>query len=133
MIITSILSKDVTLSVQLDYIGSALQAVPTLPSQRYLNILQKGAKHSGLAQEYQDYLALLDYYQPGQCGQHVGAFFVSNLFGKPVRHIIWRVLPNLKNARAIFLFHLILSRIALSMWLLHDYIMEPILGSGRHN
>lgn len=119
--------------MQLDYIGSALQAVPALPSLRYLNVLQKGAKHSGLAQEYQDYLALLDYYQPVQRGQHVGAFFMSNFFGKPLRHIIWRVLPSLKNARAIFLFHLTFSWIALSMWLLHDYIMEPILGSGRHN
>ena len=123
----------VTLPVHLSIGRHALQDVPALPSQRYLNILQKGAKHSGLAQEYQDYLALLENYQPVQRGQHVGAFLVSNLFGKPLRYLIWRVLPSLKNKKAIFLFHWTFSWIVLSMWLLHDYILEPFLGSGRHN
>lgn len=110
-----------------------LQAVPSLPSKRYLQILQKGAKHSGLAQEYQDYLALLDYYRPASRGQHLGAWLTNHILGTPLRYLIMQVLPSLKNPVFIALFHSLFAWSLRTMWLLHHYIMEPVLGSGRHN
>ena len=107
--------------------------MPSLPSKRYLQILQKGGKHSELAQEYQDYLASLEHYQALTYGQQVGAFFLHFCFGKPLMFVLRHVLPRLKVPILTRLFHMALSRLMVCIWLLHDYVAEPILGSGRHN
>ena len=66
------------------YGNLCMQAVPALPSQRYLQILQKGAKHNGLAEEYQIYLQALQHYEPSTRGQQLGGFIIRNTFGRPL-------------------------------------------------
>ena len=107
--------------------------MPSLPSKRYLQILQNGGKHSELAQEYQDFLASLEHYRALTIGQQLGAFFLHFCLGKPMMFMLRRVLPGVKVPLLATLFHMTLSRLMVGVWLLHDYVAEPILGSGRHN
>lgn len=103
-----------------------------LPSERYLRILQKGAKHSHLASEYQVYLQALQPYQASKLGQRTGRFLVHNIFGRPLKLLVLNVLPQLQNKFLIWLTHQTFEKVLLLVWFLHDHLMEPALGSGRH-
>lgn len=109
-----------------------VQKEPALPSERYLKILQKGAKHSQLASEYQVYLHALQHYHASKPGQRIGRSLMSNVFGRPLKFLVLRVLPTVHNKFLVWTIHHIFERMLLLMWLLHDYLLEPILGSGRH-
>ena len=110
-----------------------LQVEPALPSERYLKILQKGAKQHNLSAEYQVYLQALQHYQPSSRGQLAGRWVVLNTFGRPLKFFLLRIMPNVKNPFATWLTHEVLANYILVMWWLHDCIMEPALGSGRHH
>lgn len=110
-----------------------LQVEPALPSERYLKILQKGAKQHNLSGEYQVYLQALQYYQPSSRGQLAGRWIVLNTFGRALKLFMIHVMPKVKNSFACWLTHEVLANYILVMWWLHDYIMEPALGSGRHH
>ena len=109
-----------------------MQVQPALPSLRYLTILQKGAKHSNLSSEYQVYLHALQPYQATKLGQRVGGWIVMNTFGRPLKTLAMHILPRVKNEFLIWLVHEVFANIQLLMWWVHDYILEPTLGSGRH-
>ncbi|DBA92029.1 TPA: hypothetical protein ACH3X2_003910 [Trebouxia sp. C0005] len=109
------------------------QVEPALPSERYLKILQKGAKQHNLSGEYQVYLQALQHYQPSSRGQLVGRWIVLNTFGRALKFFMIRIMPKVKNPFASWLTHEVLANYILVMWWLHDYIMEPALGSGRHH
>ena len=110
-----------------------LQVEPALPSERYLKILQKGAKQHNLSGEYQVYLQALQHYQPSSRGQLAGRWIVLNTFGRALKFFMMRIMPKVKNPFACWLTHEVLANYILVMWWLHDYIMEPALGSGRHH
>ena len=110
-----------------------LQVEPALPSERYLKILQKGAKQHNLAGEYQVYLQALQHYQPSSRGQLAGRWIVSNTFGRALFFVLMRIMPKVKNPFASWLTREVLGNYVLVMWWLHDHIMEPALGSGRHH
>ena len=110
-----------------------MQIQPALPSGRYLKILQKGAKHSKLAGEYQIYLEALQSYQPSTKGQRIGGVIVMNTFGRPLRYLGMHLLPKAKSKFFIWMVHEVFANMQVNMWLVHDYILEPILGSGRYN
>jgi len=110
-----------------------LQVEPALPSERYLKILQKGAKQHNLSGEYQVYLQALQHYQPSSRGQLAGRWIVLNTFGRTLKYFLMRIMPKVTNPFASWLTHEVLARYILVMWWMHDYIMEPALGSGRHH
>ena len=111
---------------------SAVQAVPALPSKRYLKILQKGAKRSNLAAEYQIYLQALQHYQASTIGQRIGQALNQQLFGRILT--IWMtLLPVAKSEFLCWVIHQFFASLVQAMWLCHDHILQPILGSGRHN
>ena len=109
-----------------------LQVEPALPSERYLKILQKGARQHNLSGEYQVYLQALQHYHPTRRGQLAGRWIVSNTFGRALFFVLMRIMPKVKNPFASWLTREVLGNYVLVMWWLHDYIMEPALGSGRH-
>ncbi len=110
-----------------------LQVEPALPSERYLKILQKGAKQHNLSGEYQVYLQALQHYQPSSRGQLAGRLIVLNTFGRGLKFFFMRIMPKVKNPFASWLTHEVLANYVLVMWWLHDHFMEPALGSGRHH
>lgn len=109
-----------------------LQTEPVLPSQRYLNILQKGATHSQLAREYQAYLQALQHYHAATPGRRIGRFLVNHLLGRPLRFMILKVVPNMQNKFLVWAIHYMVYKLLQSVWVLHDHLMEPVLGSGCH-
>ena len=111
---------------------TCLQKEPALPSQRYLNILQRGAAHSQLAKEYQVYLQALQHYHASKSGQRIGRWLVQNVLGKPLTSLLLKVLPNMQNTFLVWGIHQLFHNLMLLMWVLHDYLMEPVLGSGCH-
>lgn len=111
---------------------TCLQKEPVLPSQRYLNILQRGAAHSQLAKEYQVYLQALQHYHASKPGQRIGRWLSENVLGKPLRLLLLKVLPYLQNKFLIWTIHQLFHNLVLLMWDLHDHVLEPVLGSGCH-
>ena len=109
-----------------------LQKEPALPSLRYLNILQRGAAHSQLAKEYQVYLQALQHYHASKPGQRIGMWMVQNVLGKPLKFVLLKVVPNVQNTFVLWVIHNMFHNLMLSMWILHNCLMEPMLGSGCH-
>ncbi|KAL3148968.1 hypothetical protein ABBQ32_001824 [Trebouxia sp. C0010 RCD-2024] len=105
---------------------------PALPSERYLRILLRGAAHSQLASEYQVYLQALQHYHASKPGQRVGRFFMAHFFGTPLRFMYFRVIPHMHNKFLLWAIHKFLRKLMHSLWVVHDCLMEPVLGSGVH-
>ena len=52
------------------------------------------------------------------------------MLGKPLRFLLLKVLPDMQNEFLIWAIHQFFHNLMLSMWILHNYVMEPVLGSG---
>ena len=94
--------------------------------------MQRGAAHSQLAKEYQVYLQALQHYHALKPGQRIGRWLMEHILGKPLRFLLLKVLPDMQNEFLIWAIHQFFHNLMLSMWTLHNYVMEPVLGSGCH-
>lgn len=117
---------------------SLLKGKQALPSQRYINILRKGAKEHNLHPEYQEFLSSVTHWEPSSIGGRIGRLFMGIIaFGLlfPFFFVtrLYRKLNGMKKMdpgslyskfqAAYFNFVFKLS------WALHD-ILSPILGCG---
>lgn len=102
------------------------------PSKRYWKLLVDGSKHHGLDSEYQAWLQQLSYYVgpttlSTRLGRAITLTFAASM-GIPILSIskLYKY-RSLRSPRWIYVF---MGRLSGILFTLHDWILEPILGSG---
>ncbi|KAK9761272.1 hypothetical protein K7432_013945 [Basidiobolus ranarum] len=104
-------------------------ARPSLPSNRYLNILRVGSKEHEVNPEYQKYLNDVLPFEAHSWTQKIGRYIffliLIPIFGPVLLSKAFR-----KKEQMPLMFHWWLHFLSHFIWTLHDLIYEPLLGNG---
>ena len=108
-----------------------MQAKAGLPSVRYLSLLRQGAKQHGLQADYCEHLGNLQTYEADTWGKQMGAKVMRTCFAPLLDMMVRDIGPAVRSHQRLF--HAVCSTgnaILNFAWLLHDWLLAPILGSG---
>ncbi|KAJ3124017.1 hypothetical protein HK098_001448 [Nowakowskiella sp. JEL0407] len=110
------------------------------PSKRYMNILITGSRQHNLKPEYIEYLESLHVYDPAKLSlsEKTGRviFFVGLVpmiavaFGAFTLNALWKIVA--RTHKSSKLVAVVIQSTFIYARYLHDYIIEPIFGSGDH-
>ncbi|KAF1998232.1 hypothetical protein P154DRAFT_260091 [Amniculicola lignicola CBS 123094] len=120
-------------SVRLRTLGSAMNRSPCpRPSERYMGLLQQGAKDAKLSMEYCQYLEDLPTYQPSSSTWHrLGAIIFLNIF-RPLMALMEEITTtNIKEDGNAPRWVIAIVRFTVFViWATHDWIFTPVFGRG---
>ncbi|KAF2711264.1 hypothetical protein K504DRAFT_465034 [Pleomassaria siparia CBS 279.74] len=102
------------------------------PSQRYMNLIKRGAREQHLPQMYTEYLQRLPVFKPRDSGRWKAGRWLFHRLWRPVTWVVEKGTRKLKHDRGhvpgcwLLIFDLLLC----FMWIQHDAFFSPIFGRG---
>ncbi|ORX95631.1 hypothetical protein K493DRAFT_314902 [Basidiobolus meristosporus CBS 931.73] len=105
-------------------------ARPSIPSMRYLTIIRTGAKEHELDPEFQSYLDDLVAFEAKNWREKVGKFLFTLILIPIFGPMIFLRVFMKKNGELPQVLHWWMHSLGHFIWILHDRIVEPILGNG---
>ena len=108
-----------------------LQAKAGLPSASYLSLLRQGAEQHRLQADYCEHLGNLQTYEADTWGKQMGAKVMRTFFAPLLSMMVHDIDPAVQSHQRLFLAVCSTGNAIIdSVWLLHDWLLAPILGSG---
>ncbi len=108
-----------------------LQGKAGLPSVRYLSLLKQGAEQHGLQADYCKFLGSLQAFEADTWGKQRGAKVMRTFFAPLLFMMVRDIGPAVRSHQRLF--QIVCSTgdaVTDAAWLLHDWLLAPILGSG---